>query len=71
MIRFIIEHRSRGAYLGAAPHPRSGKTEPLFRGNASHHMPAIFFGSIPQAQAERDLFDKKLADVCDIKPIHC
>lgn len=69
MIRYVIEHRSRGVYLGAAPNPRSGKAEPLFR--ASHsNLPAIEFGSIPQAQAERDLFAAKLAEVCDIKPVH-
>jgi hypothetical protein len=68
MTRFIIEHRSRGAYLGCAPHPRSGKSAPLFRADRSN-LPAIMFGSIPQAEAERDLFDDKLAAVCDIKPL--
>ena len=69
MIRYIIEHRGQGAYLGCAPHPRSGKNVPLFR--ATRNLPAIEFGSIPQAQAERDLFDEKVAEVCDIKTINC
>ena len=66
MSRWIIEHRSQGAYLGCAPHPRSGRDTPLFRASRSG-LPAIEFGSIPQAQAERDLFEDKIAEVCEIK----
>lgn len=50
-VSWVIEHRSRGLYLGLGAHPRTGKMIALFRADDSH-KPAMTFVSVDAASVE-------------------
>lgn len=51
--RYLIEHRTQGAYLGIGIDPKSGGEARLFRA-ADPRTPALFFVSQLAAQDELD-----------------
>jgi hypothetical protein len=51
LAQWVIEHRAQGAYLGTAPHPRTGRPAPIYRAK-DRSMPAALFPSEDAARAE-------------------